>query len=96
MKDCFEKLTGLQSEKPFECVGSRDEVNAAVCLTIERMEQEGEKLPLLLAWYRTQPVYTASFPSRHAFDRYYDPNHLLPEECLCILTEECYGGTLPC
>lgn len=96
MKDCFEKLIGTQSEKPFECVGSRDEVNAAVCLTIERMQQEGRKLPALLAWYHEQPVFTASFPSRHAFDRYYDPNHLLPEKCLDILAKECYGGTLPC
>lgn len=96
MKDCFEKLIGTQSEKPFECVGSRDEVNAAVCLTIERMQQEGRKLPALLAWYHEQPVFTASFPSRHVFDRYYDPNHLLPEKCLDILAKECYGGTLPC
>lgn len=45
MEDCFDKLTGLQSEKPFECVGSRHEVNAAICLTIEQMEAAGEPLP---------------------------------------------------
>lgn len=96
MQDHFEKLIGMQSEKPFECVGSRDEVNAAICLTIERMEQEGEKLPALFAWYKEQPVYAASFPNRHAYDCYYDPAHLIPEEFLHILAQECYGGKLPC
>ena len=34
MLEDFQKLTGLTEEKPFECVGSRDEVNAASCLPI--------------------------------------------------------------
>lgn len=96
MKGDFEKLTGIQEEKPFECVGSRDEVNAAVCLTIERMEKEGEPLPALFDWYRRQPVCSLAFPGRHAYDHYYDPAHLLPEEFLRLLTDECYGGKLPC
>lgn len=96
MQEHFEKLTGIQAEKPFECVGSRDEVNAAVCLTIQRMEEEGETLPLLLSWYRDQPIYKISFPERHAYDRYYDRKHLLPQKFLDILTQECYGGKLPC
>lgn len=96
MEEHFEKLIGMQSEKPFECVGSREEVNAAICLTIERMEQENESLPLLFARYRGWPIYEDSFPKRHAYERYYDREHLLPEEFLKILCEECYGGTLPC
>ncbi len=96
MQNDFEKLIGMQDEKPFECVGSRDEVNAAICQTIERMEQDGEALPLLFSWYKAQPVYTASFPYRHTYDIHYDDAHLLPAEFLDILTEECYGGKLPC
>ena len=96
MEDCFDKLTGLQSEKPFECVGSRHEVNAAICLTIEQMEASGEPLPLLLKRYKELPLYEANFAHRHDYDRYYDGEHLLPEEFLKILTEECYGGVLPC
>lgn len=96
MLEDFRKLTGLAAEKPFECVGSRDEVNAAICLTIEQMEVSGESLPRLLAWYREQPLYAASFPQRHAFERRYDPTHLLPPAFLKILTDECYGGELPC
>ncbi len=96
MQEDFEKLIGIRAEKPFECVGSRDEVNAAICLAIERMEQEGEALPRLLSWYREQPICQAAFPNRHAYDRYYDGDHLLPPEFLEILSEECYGGQLPC
>lgn len=96
MTDCFDKLTGLQSEKPFECVGSRQEVNAAICLTIEEMDAAGEPLPLLLKRYKELPLYEANFAHRHDYDRYYDREHLLPEEFLRILTEECYGGVLPC
>ena len=96
MEDCFDKLTGLQREKPFECVGSRHEVNAAICLTIEQMEAAGEPLPLLLKRYKELPLYEANFAHRHDYDRYYDGEHLLPEEFLKILTEECYGGVLPC
>ena len=96
MQDDFEKLIGIQSEKPFECVGSRDEVNTAVCQTIERMEKEGEPLPALLAWYRKQSLFAAFRPNLHAYDRYYNSAHLLPAEFLHILSEECYGGTLPC
>ncbi len=96
MKTDFEKLTGIQDEKPFECVGSRNEVNAAICLTIERMQNEGEQLPFLFSWYLKQPVYAASFPGRHKYDHYYDRDHLLPEQFLNLLSEECYGGNLPC
>lgn len=96
MLEDFRKLTGLAEEKPFECVGSRDEVNAAVCLTIEQMEQAGAPLPALLLWYRSQPVYASAYPHRHDYDAFYDRNHLLPPAFLNILSEECYGGKLPC
>jgi hypothetical protein len=96
MQTDFEKLIGLGKEKPFECVGSRDEVNAAICQTIERMNADGESLPLLFDWYQKQPVFEASYPNRHAYERHYDPNHLLLPEFLNLLAQECYGGKLPC
>lgn len=96
MLEDFKKLTGILEEKPFECVGSRDEVNAAICLTIEQLEKQGEPLPKLFSWYQKQPLYAVSYPQRHAYEQYYDAHHLLPEEFLEILSKECYGGTLPC
>ena len=40
----FEKLCGIIEEKPFECVGSRDEVNASINEIINKYEKEGIKL----------------------------------------------------
>jgi hypothetical protein len=50
--DIFEKLTGLQSEKPFECVGSRGDVNLAVQAVIGKYKANGESLPMLLEQYK--------------------------------------------
>lgn len=50
----------------------------------------------MIGLIRQQPLYALSFPKRHAYDRYYDASHLLPQEFLRILINECYGGNLPC
>ncbi|MDR2600012.1 MAG: hypothetical protein LBC73_07015 [Oscillospiraceae bacterium] len=47
----FEKLIGLKPEKPFECVGSCDEVNAAVQETIKQYKEKDKPLPYLLKAY---------------------------------------------
>lgn len=46
----FKELIGFDSVKPFECVGTRDEVNEAILLTIEKYK--GKKMPVLLDEYR--------------------------------------------
>ncbi len=38
--------------KPFECVGTFEEVNFAVSKTIENLEKNNIKLPYLLEYYR--------------------------------------------
>ena len=45
----FRELTGLDEVKPFECVGTRDEVNEAIALTMEKYDKE--YLPVLLKEY---------------------------------------------
>jgi len=52
LKQTFEKLIGLQKEKPFECVGSRDEVNAAIQEIIYQYESRNKSLPALLVYYK--------------------------------------------
>lgn len=90
MTGYFEQLIGLEKEKPFECVGSRDEINAAVILTIEKLEQAGKELPLLLQHYKETGLYEKNYPFRNQFFAYYDEEHLLPAEFLEILKRECY------
>jgi len=45
----LKELTGIAEVKPFECVGTIDEVNAALQLVIAQFN--GKKLPLLLEYY---------------------------------------------
>ena len=52
----FEKLCGIIEEKPFECVGSRDEVNASINEIINKYEKEGIKLPKLLLYYKEKKI----------------------------------------
>jgi len=50
-------LCGDGRNKPFECVGTTDEVNTAVVYIIKHMEVKGEKLPDLLQAYRHSHLY---------------------------------------
>ena len=48
--DIFNKLIGLKDEKPFECVGTIDEVNASLHLITKKLH--GEEPPLLLKYFQ--------------------------------------------
>lgn len=78
LQETFEKLTGILPEKPFECVGEREEVNFALCETLRRMEHDGGELPRLLAYYKTTPAYAAHADRKNPFPAYYDETNLLP------------------
>ena len=75
----FDKLCGVVPEKPFECVGSRDEVNAAITESISKYAKLQLHLPNLLAHYQTQNVvpaipfenYKGQFASEHALPDYF-------------------------
>ena len=79
-KEDFDKLTGLLPEKPFECVGSRDEVHAALQMTLDRRRKAGEPLPALLRYYaekfsdgRETVDYDARFDEEHALPSRFVP-----------------------
>ena len=48
----FLELTGNGETKPFECVGTFEEVNFAITKTIENIESNNTSLPYLLKYYR--------------------------------------------
>ena len=50
------QLAGIESIKPFECVGTVDEVNASLLRTIESMNSR--ELPFLLDYYYHSSAYT--------------------------------------
>lgn len=58
----FDKLCGILPEKPFECVGSRDEVNASIVESIKKYDEAGIALPVLLEHYKnTNQTSESSF-----------------------------------
>ncbi len=85
----LEQLVGIQEDKPFECVGSRNEINAAIAITIERMEREGEALPVLLRYYRQSDLFETHAHRDHGYYTYYDKGNLLPDVFEKILRQEC-------
>ena len=51
--DIFDELCGINDNKPFECVGTRDEVNTAICLAIKRRDH----IPYLYRHYMDIKYY---------------------------------------
>jgi len=54
------ELIGISAEKPFECVGTIDEVNFALCESIR--QNSTAKLPLLLDHYSNTEKYDQYAP----------------------------------
>lgn len=90
MEEYFIELIGKSEHKPFECVGSIDEVNLAVSLAIGRMLGEGEELPLLFKKYLELGLYCSEAVGEKnaAYCRKYSENNLLPDEFETILRNE--------
>lgn len=89
MEPVLNELTGAAPNKPFECVGSRNEVNIALCLAAERMEQNKEKMPLLLEKYRSGKQYAAYCGDARHFGQEWDENHNLPADLAELVREKC-------
>jgi len=50
----FNELTGVDNVKPFECIGTVEEVNIALCLAVEKNKNQ---LPWLLKRFMDNPEY---------------------------------------
>ena len=79
LKETMEMLSGIQKNKPFECVGSRDEVNTAICETIKKYEADNEQLPLLYKYYKTTKKYEEYITKENTYDKYYNPENNVPK-----------------
>lgn len=87
--DDFEKLSGIAEEKPFECIGTLEEVNIALCEAIRQRESAG--LPLLLDKYRNFNQYNKYKDKSFAiFIDTLDTNHYLDEELFVHLKNRYY------
>ena len=80
LQEDFDKLCGILPEKPFECVGSRDEVNASLSEAIRIYESNGAPLPALLSHYKSgaRPStmifenYKSQFSNTHGLNNYFE------------------------
>jgi hypothetical protein len=82
------QFTGAADEKPFDCIGTTDEINLALC---ELIRQEGERmLPLLLQDYKDSEQYkTCQSMSFWDSLKHYMPN-CLPAKFEDILKNALY------
>lgn len=92
MEGFFRQLIGLTPEKPFECVGSRNEINTAVSAAIKRLEAENTPLPYLFRIYRQTALYEDYKDRKNCYEGYFDSENLLPESFRRLLLAECYGN----
>lgn len=74
----FVELTGHGNNKPFDCVGTFEEVNYALSLTIHNLQQARKALPYLLQYYYDQ--YGLVDLSEDLTARYNHENHLSPAQ----------------
>lgn len=70
----FLELTGNGETKPFDCVGTFEEVNFAVIKTIHNIENKNEELPYLLKYYKNN--FKTDMPQEDITERYNNDNNL--------------------
>lgn len=81
----FKELIGHGENKPFDCVGTFEEVNFAVSLTIQNLQQIGQDLPYLLQYYLDH--YGLVDTSSDLTARYNTENFLTLEQNNLLRTE---------
>jgi hypothetical protein len=58
--ETLEELIGKSEVKPFECVGTIEDVNTALILTINQLEKNNRPLPYLLKHFKSLPQFHAN------------------------------------
>jgi len=84
LKD-FLELLGYSTNKPFECVGTHDEVRFACFKTIETINKNNEKLPKLLKYY----IDNFKIDKTDISD-YFNNENNVPREYIEIIKKELY------
>lgn len=87
MQDLFEQLTGILDDKPFECVGTREEVNVAIAMSIRHHEASGTPLPKLYEYYKGTSYYE-SFRNRTLDYQMWNCENQVPAEYAELIHEK--------
>lgn len=84
----YKQLIGVTPEKPFECVGSRDEVNTAAARTIKNLEKADKPLPTLLRYYKATPLFERYTAAPDVYSTYFEEENLLPPDFEKLLRDK--------
>jgi len=76
--EIFIELTGNGEYKPFDCVGTYEEVNYALTFVIKKLESENKELPYILSYYKKN--FKLADMSEDITKRYNDNNNLTEEQ----------------
>lgn len=74
--ETFKELLGYKETKPWECVGTYEEVRYAVSLTIKKLENK--KLPYLLEYYKNNyplyldEIYETKYNNKNNLDEHFE------------------------
>jgi hypothetical protein len=90
MENYFIELIGKSEHKPFECVGSIDEVNLAVSLAIGNILENGGNMPYLFKKYMDMGAYQPELTAvkNKEYCGKYSEINLLPNDFSAILKKE--------
>ena len=83
LKHFFDELIGVAEVKPFECVGTVDEVNIALCLTLKKYDGD---LPYLLNYYKSVKKEAYCENAERSVDlTYLEKEHFLEDKFLNLI-----------
>jgi hypothetical protein len=90
LAEIFKELAGIKENKPFECVGSIDEVNLAVSLAIGNILENGGNMPYLFKKYMDMGAYQPELTAvkNKEYCGKYSEINLLPNDFSAILKKE--------
>ena len=78
LKDTFNGLVYPDYDKPFECVGTKDEINLSLSMIVDRLKKENKELPVLLKTYKSEIKDLEK--EIQTFENYWNSDNNLKEE----------------
>ena len=86
LKDIFDGLVGISEVKPFECVGTNEEINLALAMCIEQYKEDKVKLPCLLRYFNDKMSVSDILKTKYLLKDFNDVNNI-PKEFMPFIKE---------
>ncbi|MDD2376083.1 MAG: hypothetical protein PHD15_00265 [Clostridia bacterium] len=84
LKNILDGLVSNKFDKPFECVGTKEEINYALYIKINKLKEESESIPSLLLYYinNYSDIYDNIVKNniKDNIEKYYDLQNNIPLE----------------